>query len=363
MKHKYKLILIIGVGLTSLTVLLAILLFTIFCCRKRKSENGCRDVDTDRESAFESEDEDEFVAFVNHEDFIKFGGGEDLSVEEILDAPGEVIGKCSYGTLYRASLVNSDSVALLRFLRPSCTLRIKDVMPIVEILGCLRHPNLVPLNAFYRGPRGEKLMVHPFFGSGNLAHFIKDGAGEVNRWHVIHKISVGIAEGVCHLHSAREKPIIHGNLKSKNVLLDRHQHPYVSDFGLYLLLNPTAGQQMLEDSASQGYKAPELIKMKDANKESDIYSLGIILLELLCGKSPSDQDLHLPTALSVAVLDGRVMDLYRPDILVGLSNDQRAVMEDRILQFFHLAMACCSPSPRLRPDIDQILEKLQEIGK
>lgn len=163
MKHKHKLILIIG--LTSLSVL-AILLFSIFCCRRRKAENGSRDI----ESAFECKEGD---GVVNPEDFIKFHGGEDLTVQEILDAPGEVIGKSSYGTLYRASLVNSNSLALLRFLRPSCTLRIKEVVPIVELLGSVRHPNLVPLNAFYTGPRGEKLMVHPFYGPGNLAQFIK----------------------------------------------------------------------------------------------------------------------------------------------------------------------------------------------
>lgn len=85
-----------------------------------------------------------------------------------------------------------------------------------------------------------------------------DGNNEAyNKWSIIRKISVGIAKGVAHLHS---KPIIHGNLKSKNVLLDDHHHPYVSDFGLHLLLNPTAGQQMLKAFASQGYKAPEILK-------------------------------------------------------------------------------------------------------
>lgn len=174
MKHRHKLILIIG--LTSLPVLVAILLLTIFCCRRRKAENGRRDIEPALALALgsegEGEEEDGSVTCGNHADLMKFVGGEDLSVEEILDAPGEVIGKSSYGTLYRASMVNSHSVALLRFLRPSCTLRIKDVMPIVEMLGCLRHPNLVPLNAFYKGPRGEKLMLHPFYVLGNLAHFI-----------------------------------------------------------------------------------------------------------------------------------------------------------------------------------------------
>ncbi|KAK4436386.1 Acid phosphatase 1 [Sesamum alatum] len=329
---------------------------------RRKAENGPRDV----ESAFECKEGD---GRVNGDDLIKFHGGEDLTVEEILDAPGEVIGKSSYGTLYRASLVNSDSLALLRFLRPTCTLRIKEVVPILELLGSVRHPNLVPLYAFYAGPRGEKLMVHPFYGPANLAHFIKDGKVEAHRWPAIYRISVGIAKGVHHLHTALDKPIIHGNLKLKNIFLDRHLNPYVSDFGLNLVLNPTAGQQMLESSASQGYKAPELIKMKDASKESDIYSMGVIFLELLTGKlaidenSTPDEDFYLPSALRNAVLDHQMVGLYHPDILLGLSNDQRIVTEDRVFRFFQLAMACCSPTRLLRPDINQILEKLQEIGK
>lgn len=111
---------------------------------------------------------------VKSEDFlIKFQDVEDLTVHELLDAPGEVIGKSSYGTLYSASLVNSNSLKLLRFLRPTCTVRMKEVVPIIELLGSIRHPNLVPLNAFYAGPRGEKLLVHPFYGLGNLAQFIR----------------------------------------------------------------------------------------------------------------------------------------------------------------------------------------------
>lgn len=164
MEHKYKLILIIG--LTSL-ILLTILFLIIFCCRRRKPQNVSRDI----EANFECK---EIGGVVNSEDFfIKFQDVEDLTVHELLDAPGEVIGKSSYGTLYRASLINSNSLKLLRFLRPTCTLRMKEVVPIIEFLGSIRHPNLVPLNAFYAGPRGEKLLVHPFYGLGNLAQFIR----------------------------------------------------------------------------------------------------------------------------------------------------------------------------------------------
>lgn len=122
---------------------------------------------------------------------------------------------------------------------------------------------------------------------------------------------------------------------------------------------------MLEVSKCQGYKAPELIKMKDACEESDIYSLGVILFELLSGKEPSgpDQDSYLPSVMRCAILDDRIVDLYHPDILIGLTRDQRVATEDAILRYFQLAMACCSPSRPLRPGIKQILDKLVEIAK
>lgn len=120
------------------------------------------------EAGFESR----HVGDAENEELIKFQCGEDLTVHDILDAPGEVIGKSSYGTLYRASLIRVNSVVVLRFLRPACTGGMKEVVHLIQVLGAIRHDNLVPLKAFYGGPRGEKLLVHPFFGRGNLAQFI-----------------------------------------------------------------------------------------------------------------------------------------------------------------------------------------------
>lgn len=164
-------------------------------------------------------------------------------------------------------------------------------------------------------------------------------------------------------------PVIHGNLKSKNILLDRSYNPFVSDFGLHFLLNATAAQEMLEASASEGYKAPELIKMKDANEETDVYSFGVILLELLSGKEPinenptPDEDFYLPNFMRSAVLDRRIADLYHPDLLLSNNASEYPVSEECILKLFQLAMACCSPSPSLRPNFKQVLRKLEEIGK
>ncbi|XP_027354996.1 putative kinase-like protein TMKL1 isoform X2 [Abrus precatorius] len=346
-------------GLASATLLVIVSVY-VFFYKSRISKHEVKDIESSEQK------EEEEVA--QKEDLIIFQGGEDLTICDILDAPGEVIGKSNYGTLYKALLQRSNKVRLLRFLRPVCTTRGEELDEMIQFLGRIRHPNLVPLLGFYTGPRGEKLLVHPFYRHGNLTQFIRDGNGECYKWSNICKISIGIAKGLEHLHTSHQKPIIHGNLKSKNILLDRSCQPSISDSGLHLLLNPTAGQEMLESSAAQGYKAPELIKMKDASEEGDIYSLGVILLELLSGKEPinehptPDEDFYLPNFMRNAVLGHRIADLYHPAILLRNSRDDKIpVTEECILKFFQLAMACCSPSPSVRPNIKQVLKKLEEI--
>lgn len=123
-------------------------------------------------------DEEQEVGELEKEELISFQGGEKLTIHDILDAPGEVVGKSGYGTLYKASFERNNSTALLRFLRPACAGKKKEILGAVQMLGLIRHPNLVPLQAFYSGPRGEKLLVHPFYARGTLEHFVRGNFAE-----------------------------------------------------------------------------------------------------------------------------------------------------------------------------------------
>ncbi|XP_076898640.1 putative kinase-like protein TMKL1 [Bidens hawaiensis] len=337
MEDTHKIMLMVALTSTSLALLLLITTTLICICKRNHSRNKSWD---NKESSFEVEET------MITEEMIKFEGGEDLTCFNVLDAPGEVIGKSSFGTLYKANLVTSNTIVVLRFLRPACTRRVQDVMHAVRVLGSVRHPNLVPLCGTYVGPRGEKLMVHPFYRRGNLAEFIRDGNGEAQKWSVIYRISSGIARGLNHLHTSLQKPIIHGNLKSKNILLGRNHTPLVSDFGLHMLLNPSTIQEMIEDAAVEGYKPPELIKINDTSVETDIFNFGVILLELLTGKEPNEKPNRNQDFNSNSMLDHRI---FGP------------VDKDDILKLYRLAMACCSPLPSFRPDIKYICKKLQEI--
>ncbi|XP_010523204.1 PREDICTED: putative kinase-like protein TMKL1 [Tarenaya hassleriana] len=363
MTRTHLLKLILGVSLPALSIGMAAVVIIFICRRRESGEPNVESPDQKQEFSDNGSEAEELVTF---------HGGEDLTICDILEAPGEVIGKSSFGTLYKASLQRSGKVRVLRFLRPICAVRseAKEFNGVIETLGFARHENLVPLLGFYAGTRGEKLMVHPFFGFGNLSEFIRSGDVASYKWSNITRITIGIAKALDHLHTGMQKPIVHGNLKSKNVLLDPSFRPHVSDFGLHLLLNPATGQEILEASAAEGYKAPELIKMKDVSKESDVYSFGVIMLELVSGKEPinqnptGDDEFYLPDFMRNSVLDHRLSDLYRPEILRSdLKDADNSVTEECVLKCFQLAMSCCSPSPSLRPSIKHVLRKLEEVGK
>lgn len=186
------------------------------------------------------------------------------------------------------------------------------------------------------------------------------------------KLSVGIARGLDHLHTGLDKPMVHGNLKTSNVLLDgSYDECRVSDYGLHLLLSPAAAQEALEAAAAQGYGAPELAKARDATRESDVYSLGVVLLELLAtapagGDGVGDGILLLPASSSSSfknlVLERKISDAFGSS---GLARQCRsgAGKERSLGAFFELATACCSPSPSLRPSARQVLQRLQEIAR
>ncbi|GJM86339.1 hypothetical protein PR202_ga02190 [Eleusine coracana subsp. coracana] len=193
-----------------------------------------------------------------------------------------------------------------------------------------------------------------------------EGIAESQRWNIVCKLALGIVKGLDHLHTGLEKPMVHGNLKTSNILLDANYESRISDYGLYLLLNQAATQEMLEASAAQGYKAPELFKMRDASRESDIYSLGVVLLELLAQKESADdnrpkaRDIHLPVSFKNLVLERKMSDAFSSDLA---KHCKKSGKEKNLNAFFELATACCSPSPSLRPNTKNILKRLEEIAR
>lgn len=179
-------------------------------------------------------------------------------------------------------------------------------------------------------------------------------------WARRHKIALGIARGLAYLHGL-ETPITHGNVRSKTVLVDDFFVARLNEFGLDKIMIPSVADEIVALAKADGYKAPELQKMKKGNSRTDVYAFGIVLLEILLGKRPgksgrNGEFIDLPSLVKVAVLEETTMEVFDVELLKGTRNP----MEEGLVQALKLAMGCCAPVASVRPTMEEVVRQLEE---
>ncbi|KAI3811850.1 hypothetical protein L1987_21582 [Smallanthus sonchifolius] len=288
---------------------------------------------------------------------VHFSGTFVFTADDLLCATAEIMGKSTYGTSYKATLEDGNMVAVKR-LREKVTKPQKEFESEVSELGKIRHANILALRAYYLGPKGEKLLVFDYMPHGSLASFLHArGPESVINWPTRLNIIVGITKGLVFLHN--QENIVHGNLTSSNVLLDEQKNPAIADVGLSRLMTNAANTNVIATAGTLGYRAPELSKLKNANPKTDVYSLGVIMLELLTGKSPSEatDGLDLPQWVASIVKEEWTNEVFDLELM----GDPANVGGEELLSTLKLAMHCVDPSAEERPEAAQVVEKLQEI--
>ncbi|XP_052170793.1 putative kinase-like protein TMKL1 [Diospyros lotus] len=346
----------IVIGLMTGTVVLASLLIGYVQGKKRKSR------EEDEEELEEGEDEENGGGGGGEGKLILFQGGEHLTLDDVLNATGQVMEKTSYGTAYKAKLADGGTIALRLLREGSCKDR-GSCLPVIKQLGRIRHENLIPLRAFYQGLRGEKLLIYDYLPNRtlhDLLHESKAGKPALN-WARRHKIALGIARGLAYLHTGLETPVTHGNVRSKNVLVDDFFVARLTEFGLDKIMIPAVADELVALAKTDGYKAPELQRMKKCNSRTDVYAFGILLLEILLGKKPGKNGrnsgfVDLPSLVKEAVLEETTMEVFDVEVLKGI----RSPMEDGLVQALKLAMGCCAPVASVRPSMDEVVKQLEE---
>ncbi|RLM70052.1 hypothetical protein C2845_PM17G00590 [Panicum miliaceum] len=289
---------------------------------------------------------------------VHFDGPLAFTADDLLCATAEIMGKSTYGTVYKATLEDGSLVAVKR-LREKITKGHKDFEAEAAVLGRIRHPNLLALRAYYLGPKGEKLLVFDYMPKGGLSSFLHARAPNTPvDWATRMTIAKGTARGLAYLHD--DMSIVHGNLTASNVLLDEQCNPKISDFGLSRLMTTAANSNVLAAAGALGYRAPELSKLKKANAKTDVYSLGVIILELLTGKTPAESTngMDLPQWVASIVKEewtGEVFDLE-------LMRDAAAgPVGDELMDTLKLALHCVDPAPSVRPEAREVLRQLEQI--
>nr|GEU91142.1 probable leucine-rich repeat receptor-like protein kinase IMK3 [Tanacetum cinerariifolium] len=287
---------------------------------------------------------------------VHFEGTMGFTADDLLCATAEIMGKSTYGTVYKATLEDGDQVAVKR-LREKITKNQREFEIEVNLLGKIRHPNLLAMRAYYLGPKGEKLLVFDYMPKGSLATFLHARGPETPvGWPTRMQIAKGMARGLLSLHTHHN--IIHGNLTSSNVLLDDNVNPKIADFGLSRLMTAAANSNVIATAGALGYRAPELSKLKKANTKTDVYSLGVIMLELLTGKSPGEamNGVDLPQWVASIVKEEWTNEVFDLELMKDAS-----AIGDELLNTLKLALHCVDPSPSARPEVQLVLQQLEEI--
>ncbi|KAL3617341.1 L-type lectin-domain containing receptor kinase IX.1 [Castilleja foliolosa] len=199
-------------------------------------------------------------------------------------AEEEKLGEGGFGGVYKGSLRDGGAGIAVKRVSRGSKQGLKEYVSEVKIISQLRHRNLVQLIGWCH-ERGELLLVYEFMPNGSLdSHLFKSKS--ILTWEVRYKIAQGLASGLLYLHEEWERCVVHRDIKSSNIMLDSNFNAKLGDFGLARLVDHEKGSQTTVLAGTMGYMAPECVITGRASKETDIYSFGIVLLEIACGRKP-----------------------------------------------------------------------------
>ncbi|KAJ0457717.1 putative protein kinase RLK-Pelle-LRR-III family [Helianthus annuus] len=266
-------------------------------------------------------------------------------LEQLMSASAELLGRGTIGTTYKAVMDNQVTVTVKRLdAGKTAVTSGEGFEKHLEVVGRLRHPNLVPVRAYFQANQ-ERLVIYDYQANGslfNLIHGSRSTRAKPLHWTSCLKIAEDIALGLAYIHQASR--LIHNNLKSSNVLLGPDFEACLTDYCLLVLADPTC----MDESIPTGYKAPELRKSYNrATTKSDVYAFGVLLLELLSGRPPSQHPHLVPEDMAEWVSAMREND--------DMPHDNRLGM------LVEVAAVCSMTSPEQRPVMTQVLKMLQEI--
>ncbi|CAJ1942871.1 unnamed protein product [Sphenostylis stenocarpa] len=272
------------------------------------------------------------------------GEVQQYTLEMLMRASAELLGRGSVGTTYKAVLDSRLIVTVKRLDGRKSEGSDGAVFERhMEAVGRLRHPNLVPLRAYFQA-KGERLVIYDYQPNGslfNLVHGSRSARAKPLHWTSCLKIAEDVAHGLAYIHQVSS--LIHGNLKSSNVLLGTDFEACITDYCLALF----ADSSFSEDPDSAAYKAPEARNSsRRATSKSDVYAFGVLLLELLTGKHPSQHPFLAPADLQDWV---RAM------------RDDDGSEDNRLEMLTEVASICSATSPEQRPAMLLVLKMIQGI--
>ncbi|KAJ7965890.1 Receptor-like protein kinase [Quillaja saponaria] len=287
-------------------------------------------------------------------------------IESMVDK--NIVGHGGSGTVYKIELKNGEFVAVKRLWSqiskessPEEQLVMnKELKTEVETLGSIRHKNIVKLYCYFSS-LDCNLLVYEYMPNGNLWDALHKGWIHLD-WPTRHQIALGIAQGLAYLHHDLAPAIIHRDIKSTNILLDVNYHPKVADFGIAKVLQARGGKDSTTTviAGTYGYLAPEYAYSSKATTKCDVYSFGVILMELVTGKKPVEAEFG--ENRNIVYWVSNKVDTKEGAIEV-LDKRLSGSFKDEMVQVLRVAIRCTYKAPSLRPTMKEVVQLLIEADR
>ncbi|XP_024520236.1 probable LRR receptor-like serine/threonine-protein kinase At1g56130 isoform X2 [Selaginella moellendorffii] len=274
------------------------------------------------------------------------------------------LGQGGFGTVYKATLNNGSQVAVKKLSLQSNQGNREFVNEITIITG-IQHRNLVRLKG-YCVEADERLLVYEFLNKGSLDRALfSSGSNVVLDWHSRFQIAIGIARGLAYLHEESHVQIIHRDIKASNILLDDKLQPKISDFGISKLfdLDKGFGFTSTKVAGTLGYMAPEYATRGRLTTKADVFSYGILVLEIASGRKCVDPALPAEEELLLQLSWKLVMANRMSECIDKRLGGDYAVEE--VSRLLRVAMLCTQEHEEARPTMSDVVAMLLgylEIG-
>ncbi|CAN1340374.1 Pollen receptor-like kinase 2 [Linum perenne] len=281
-----------------------------------------------------------------------------FELHDLLKASAELLGSGCFGSSYKAALTSGQVMVVKRFKQMNNVGR-EEFHDHMRRIGKLRHTNLLPLVAFYYR-KEEKLLVHDFVPYGSLAVHLHghQALGQPSlEWENRVKIIKGVSRGLSYLY--KELPSViaaHGHLKSNNVLLDENFEPYLTDYGLIPVINQENAQELMV-----AYKSPEYLRLGRVTKKTDVWALGMLILEVVTGKLSS-------TFLKQGGGGEGGEDRWASEVVdKELREEEEEELinihkEGEMVKLVRIGLMCCEGDVDKRPDLKEVVGMIEEIN-
>ncbi|XP_031280208.1 receptor protein kinase-like protein ZAR1 isoform X2 [Pistacia vera] len=309
--------------------------------------------------------------------FVVMDEGFSLELEDLLRASAYVVGKSRSGIVYKviagrgSAVIAPTVVAVRRLSEGDNRWRLKEFEAEVEAIGRVQHPNIVRLKAYYYA-NDEKLLISDFVRNGSLYTALHGGPSNSLpplSWAAKLKIAQGTARGLMYIHEHSPRKYVHGNIKSTKILLDGELRPHISGFGITRLVPGTSKMTKNQTIAigsrfsahATVYLAPEArIYGSKFTQKCDVYSFGIVLLELLTGRlpdaGPDNDGKELESLVRKVFREERPMsEIIDPALLTEVH------AKKQVIATFHIALNCTELDPEVRPRMRTVSENLDRI--